>query len=108
MPQASTSAIVVDGASNAQRGSSRDVRPNSRQQDTPVSLAMRITAAVIVVLIVINVLVFAYASIVSAAEPPLRGTHRPARGATPSTTYRPRCSTSPPLAATSRTILRIV
>ncbi|KAL1482025.1 hypothetical protein MTO96_034057 [Rhipicephalus appendiculatus] len=72
MSGASTSAIVVDGASNAQRGSSRDVRPNSRQQDTPVSLAMRITAAVIVVLIVINVLVFAYASIVSTAEPPLR------------------------------------
>ncbi|KAL3248468.1 hypothetical protein MRX96_056465 [Rhipicephalus microplus] len=66
-------AIIVDGTSNAQRhGSSHDVLPRPPQQETPASLAMRIAAAVIVVLIVINVLVFAYASIMSSAEPPLR------------------------------------
>ncbi|KAH8032360.1 hypothetical protein HPB51_024337 [Rhipicephalus microplus] len=72
-PQRSKVAIIVDGTSNAQRhGSSQDVLPHPPQQETPASLAMRIAAALIVVLIVINVLVFAYASIMSSAEPPLR------------------------------------
>ncbi|XP_075526450.1 uncharacterized protein LOC142558176 isoform X2 [Dermacentor variabilis] len=84
--QQPTSTAAADGALGARRVSWHEILPDAadnddaQQQDKPVSLAMRIATVAIIVFVIVNVLVFAYASIASSKLPPLRELTEPPGG----------------------------
>ncbi|XP_054924661.1 uncharacterized protein [Dermacentor andersoni] len=82
-----TSTAAADGAPGARRVSWHEILPDANdddddapQQEVPVSLAMRIATVAIIVFAIVNVLVFAYASIASSKLPPLRELTEPPGG----------------------------